>query len=58
MRFSEVSPLFIPPKEYWEDFAEICGIEYVKINKETKTSEFKQTLRNNEVYYMLNKALK
>ena len=45
-------------EEYWEDFAEICGIEYVKINKETKTSEFKQTLRNNEVYYMLNKALK
>jgi L-arabinose isomerase len=45
-------------EEYWEDFAEICGIEYVKINKETKTYEFKQQLQNNEVYYMLNKALK
>ena len=44
-------------EEYWEDFAEMTGIEYVRINKETKTSEFKQTLRNNEVYYMLNKAL-
>jgi L-arabinose isomerase len=33
------------------------GIEYVKINKETTISDFKQQLRNNEVYYMLNKAL-
>ena len=45
-------------EEYWEDFAEMLGIEYVKINKDTKTYEFKQTLRNNEVYFMLNKALK
>ena len=44
-------------EEYWEDFAEMVGIEYVKINKDTNTYEFKQTLRNNEVYYMLNKAL-
>jgi chaperonin GroEL (HSP60 family) len=29
----------------------------VKINKETTISDFKQQLRNNEVYYMLNKAL-
>jgi L-arabinose isomerase len=36
----------------------MLGIEYVKINKDTKTYEFKQTLRNNEVYFMLNKALK
>ena len=43
--------------EYWEDFAEIAGIEYVKINKNTTISDFKQQLRNNEVYYMLNKAL-
>ena len=41
-----------------EDFAEITGIEYVKINKNTTTSTFKQELRNNEVYYMLNKALR
>ena len=45
-------------EEYWEDFAEILGIEYVKINKDTNTYDFKQTLRNNEVYHMLNKALK
>ena len=36
----------------------MVGIEYVKINKQTSIAEFKQTLRNNEVYYMLNKALK
>ena len=29
-----------------------------KINKQTTIADFKQTLRNNEVYYMLNKALK
>ena len=45
-------------EEYWEDFAEMVGIEYVKINKDTKTSELIQQLRTNEVYYMLNKALK
>ena len=38
--------------------AEILGIEYVKINKQTNTFDFKQQLRNNEVYFMLNKALK
>ena len=36
----------------------MLGIEYVKINKQTNTFDFKQTLRNNEVYYMLNKALR
>ena len=45
-------------EEYWEDFAEMLGIEYVKINKQTNIADFKQTLRNNEVYFMLNKALK
>ena len=45
-------------EEYWEDFAEMVGIEYVKINKQTNIADFKQTLRNNEVYFMLNKALK
>lgn len=44
-------------EEYWEDFAEILGIEYVKINQNTRTGEFKQQLRNNELYYLLNKAL-
>ena len=44
--------------EYWEDFAEMCGIECISITKDTTISGFKQQLRNNEVYYMLNKALK
>ncbi len=43
--------------EYWEDFAEILGIEFIGINKDTTITNFKQQLRNNEVYYMLNKAL-
>ena len=36
----------------------MLGIEYVRINKDTKTSEFKQQLQNNELYYMLSKALR
>ncbi len=44
--------------EYWEDFAEMTGIEFINIDKNTTISGFKQQLRNNEVYYMLNKALK
>ncbi len=45
-------------EEYWEDFAEMTGIEFIAINKKTNISEFKQQLRNNEIYYMLNKALR
>jgi L-arabinose isomerase len=45
-------------EEYWEDFAEMVGIEYIRINKDTKISEFKQQLQNNEMYYMLSKALR
>ena len=44
--------------EYWEDFCEILGIEFVNIDKNTTISSFKQQLRNNEIYYMLNKALR
>ena len=43
--------------EYWEDYAEIAGIEMVHINKETTIGGFKKELRANEVYYLLNKAL-
>ena len=43
--------------EYWEDYAEIAGIEMVYINKNTTIGEIKKELRLNEVYYMLNKAL-
>ena len=43
--------------EYWEDYAEMAGIEMVVIDENTTISEFKKELRMNEVYYMLNKAL-
>lgn len=43
--------------EYWEDYAEIAGIEMVHIDKDTTIENFKQQLRNNEVYYLLNKSL-
>ncbi len=43
--------------EYLEDYADIAGIEMVVIGEDTTISGFKQELRMNEVYYMLNKAL-
>lgn len=43
--------------EYWEDYAEIAGIEMAHINKDTTIPTFKNELRWNEVYYMLNKSL-
>jgi len=44
--------------EYWEDYAEIAGIEMLHIGKDTKLEDFKKEMRVNEVYYLLNKALK
>lgn len=41
--------------EYWEDYAEIAGIEMVHIDADTTISGFKKELRFNEVYYLLNK---
>jgi L-arabinose isomerase len=43
--------------EYWEDYAEIAGIEMLHINESTTIANFKNELRWNEVYYMLNKSL-
>ncbi len=43
--------------EYWEDYAEIAGIEMLHINKDTTIPAFKDRMRWNEVYYMLNKSL-
>jgi len=43
--------------EYWEDYAEIAGIEMVHIDENTTISSIKKELRVNEIYYMLNKAL-
>jgi L-arabinose isomerase len=37
--------------EYFEDFAEIAGIEYVLIDSTTKLHDFKKELRWNEVSY-------
>ena len=45
-------------KEYMEDYAEIADIELLLIDKDTTIRNFKQDIRNNEVYYMLNKALR
>lgn len=43
--------------EYWADYAEIAGIEMLCIDKDTDIPGFKDKLRWNEVYYMLNKSL-
>ncbi|HKZ37139.1 MAG TPA: L-arabinose isomerase [Chryseolinea sp.] len=37
--------------EHLEDFAEMAGIEYVRIDKETDLYHFKNMLRWNEIYY-------
>lgn len=44
--------------EMLEDFATIAGIELVLINGDTKLSELKQNLRNNEVYYHLAQGIR
>jgi L-arabinose isomerase len=41
-----------------EDYAEIADIEMLIIDENTNIRQFKQDIRNNEVYYMLNKALR
>ena len=43
--------------EYWEDYAEIAGIEMLHIDKNTTIEDFKNRLRMGEVYYMLNRSL-
>jgi L-arabinose isomerase len=45
-------------QEHLQDFADIAGIELVTIDADTKLSEFKQTLRNNEIYYHLAPGLR
>jgi L-arabinose isomerase len=42
--------------EMIEDFATIAGIELAIIDHKTNVRDFQQTLRNNEVYYALNKG--
>jgi L-arabinose isomerase len=38
---------------HMEDFADMAGIEYVKIGRETNLYQFKNELRWNEVYYQI-----
>lgn len=49
---------FALTKEHMEDFAEIADMEMLLIDKDTTMRNFKQDLRNNEVYYLLNRALR
>ena len=44
--------------EYWDDYAEIAGIEMLHIDERTTIEDFKREMRIGEVYYLLNKALK
>jgi L-arabinose isomerase len=41
---------------HMEDFADMAGIEYVKIGRETDLYQFKNELRWNEVYYQISKS--
>ncbi|MDR1631448.1 MAG: L-arabinose isomerase [Dysgonamonadaceae bacterium] len=43
--------------EHIEDYAEIANIELLIIDNNTTIRSFKQDIRNNEMYYFLNKAL-
>lgn len=42
--------------EHLEDFAEMAGIEFLLINRDTRLAEFKKELRWNEVYYLIGKG--
>ncbi len=44
--------------EILEDLANIADIELVSIDRDTRLSEFKQNLRNNEVFYHLNQGFR
>jgi L-arabinose isomerase len=44
--------------EMLEDFATIAGVELAVINDDTTLGDFKQTLRNNEVYYHLAQGIR
>ncbi len=44
--------------EMLEDFANIAGIELALINADTRLADFRQNLRNNEVYYHLAQGIR
>jgi len=39
--------------EHMEDFAEIAGVEFVVIDAKTELRDFKEQLRQGEIYYHL-----
>jgi L-arabinose isomerase len=39
--------------EHLEDFAEIAGMEFLLINRETRVRDFKKEIRWNDVYYLM-----
>jgi L-arabinose isomerase len=43
--------------EYLMDFAEMAGVEFLLIDRDTKIHEFKNQLRWNDLYYHLSKGL-
>jgi L-arabinose isomerase len=43
--------------QHLEDFAEMAGIEFLLIDRNTKIPEFKKELRWNDVYYRLAKGI-
>jgi L-arabinose isomerase len=40
-------------REYFEDYAEIAGIELLLIDNETTISDFRNQMRINDVYYAI-----
>ena len=43
-------------REYFEDYAEIAGIELLLIDNETSIPDFKNQIKLNDIYWMLNKS--
>jgi L-arabinose isomerase len=43
---------------YLEDFAEMAGIEFLLINRDTTLSAFKKELRWNDMYYLLSQGVR
>jgi L-arabinose isomerase len=43
--------------EHLEDFAQMAGIEFLLINRDTRLATFKQELRWNDIYYLLARGL-
>ena len=43
--------------EHLQDFAEIAGIEFLRIGKETRLDEFKNELKWSKAYYLLRNGI-